>query len=186
LWGISFGDFLIKRVVDSLAAELPHLKTYATLSPVPGFRAWLEQRLPEEGDDLLTMEERAAVAAIPGGRGKRGFTQLLAQPDWQDDMAALQALKAPLTRLCARYLLNETTNEGRVLDPVAHFHLSNGARMERLDWRGDLSPKGFLQSYGLMINYLYRLGDIEENHEGYTGEGRIAASPAIARLVPER
>jgi malonyl-CoA decarboxylase len=186
LWGISFGDFLIKRVVDSLAAELTHLKTYATLSPIPGFRAWLEQRLPEEGDDLLTMEERAAVAAIPGGRGKRGFTQLLLQPDWQDDMAALQALKAPLTRLCARYLMIETTHEGRVLDPVAHFHLSNGARMERLDWRGDLSPKGFQQSYGLMINYLYRLGDIEENHESYTGEGRIAASPALARLVHEK
>ncbi len=186
LWGISFGDFLIKRVVDNLAAELPHLKTYATLSPIPGFRAWLEQRLPEEGDDILTMEERAAVAAIPGGRGKRGFTQLLAQTDWRDDMAVLPALKAPLTRLCARYLLTETTPEGRAADPVAHFHLSNGARMERLDWRGDLSQKGFQQSYGLMINYLYRLGDIEQNHEAYTGDGKIAASAMIARLVNDR
>ena len=186
LSGISFGDFLIKRVVDNLAAELPHLKTYATLSPIPGFRAWLEQRLPEEGDDILTMEERAAVAAIPGGRGRHGFTQLLDQPDWQDDAAALQAMKVPLTRLCARYLLTETTPEGRVLDPVEHFHLSNGARMERIDWRGDLAPKGFQQSYGLMINYLYRLGDIEQNHEAYTGEGRVAASAAISRLVIDR
>ncbi|MGO9786799.1 MAG: malonyl-CoA decarboxylase [Stellaceae bacterium] len=185
LWGISFGDFLIKRVVDYLAAELPHLKTYATLSPIPGFRAWLEQRLPEEGEDLLTAEERAAIAAIPG-HGRRDFAQLLAQPDWQDDMAVLQAVRVPLLRLCARYLLAETTPEGRVLDPVAHFHLSNGARMERLDWRGDLSRKGFQQSYGLMINYLYRLGDIEQNHEAYTGEGKVAASAAIARLINDR
>src|SRR5208282_3651701 len=185
LWGISFGDFLIKRVVDYLAAELPHLKTYATLSPIPGFRAWLEQRLPEEGDDLLAAEERAAIASIPG-HGRRDFAELLAQPDWQDDMAVLQAVRAPLLRLCARYLLAETTPEGRVLDPVAHFHLSNGARMERLDWRGDLSRKGFQQSYGLMINYLYRLGDIEQNHEAYTGEGKVAASAAIARLINDR
>jgi malonyl-CoA decarboxylase len=94
-----------------------------------------------------------------------------------------QALKAPLLRLAARYLLNEKTAAGRAFDPVAHFHLSNGARVERLDWCGDMSPKGLQQSYGMMINYLYRLPEIEENHEAYTGEGRVAASSAFARLA---
>lgn len=183
LWGISFGDFLIKRVVDMLAAELPHLKTYTTLSPIPGFRAWLEKRLAEEGDDLLTEEERAALAALP--HGKDGFAALIEQPDWSADEVTAQALKAPLMRLCARYLLTETTTAGRASDPVAHFHLSNGARIERINWRGDLAKKGLQQSFGMMINYLYRLGDIEQNHEAYTGEGRIAASSTVTRLIKD-
>jgi len=184
LWGISFGDFLIKRVVDMLAAELPHLKTYTTLSPIPGFSAWLEKRLAEEGEDLLIEEERAAIAALPGG-GKGGFAALIARPDWSADAITAQALKAPLMRLCARYLLNETTPAGRAIDPVAHFHLSNGARIERINWCADVSKKGLQQSFGMMINYLYRLGDIEQNHEAYTGEGQIAASSAVTRLAKE-
>ena len=182
LWGISFGDFLIKRVVDMLAAELPHLKTYTTLSPIPGFRAWVEKRLAEEGDDLLTQEERSELAARPNGTG---FAALIAQPDFGADEVAAEALKAPLMRLCARYLLTETTPAGRASDPVAHFHLSNGARIERINWRGDLSTKGLQQSFGMMINYLYRLGDIEQNHEAYTGEGRIAASSSVTRLMKD-
>ena len=93
------------------------------------------------------------------------------------------ALRGPLLRLCARYLLLEKSARGRALDPVAHFHLTNGARMERLNWLADLSPKGIQQSAGIMINYLYRLADIEDNHEAYTGEGRSAASLAITRLA---
>ncbi|MDE2228811.1 MAG: malonyl-CoA decarboxylase [Alphaproteobacteria bacterium] len=185
LWGISFGDFLIKRVVDMLAAELPHLKTYATLSPIPGFGAWLEQRLGEEGDDLLKEDERAAIAGLSRGGNDGGLATLIAAPDWIADEVTVQALKAPLMRLCARYLLNETTPAGRAIDPVAHFHLSNGARIERINWRGDLSKKGLQQSFGMMINYLYRLGDIEENHEAYTGEGRITASAGVLRLIKD-
>ena len=184
LWGISFGDFLIKRVADMLAAELPHLKTYTTLSPIPGFSAWLEKRLQEEGNDLLTEDERAAIAALPGG-GQGGFAALVARPDWSADSTVVEALKAPLMRLCARYLLNETTPAGRAIDPVAHFHLSNGARIERINWHADTSKKGLQQSFGMMINYLYRLGDIEQNHEAYTGEGRITAASAVTRLIKD-
>jgi hypothetical protein len=90
--------------------------------------------------------------------------------------------KAPGT-LAARYVVNEKTAAGRALDPVAHFHLSNGARCERLNWRGDLSARGMQQAYGMMINYLYRLSDIEENHEAYTAEGRVTASSALLRLA---
>jgi malonyl-CoA decarboxylase len=183
LSGISFGDFLIKRVVDQLAAELPHLKTYATLSPMPGFRAWLDKRIAEKGDDLLLAAERKALEALPGTAQERGLAQLLGRRKWHEDDAVAQALRAPLLRLAARYILNEKTAGGRAGDPVAHFHLSNGARVERLDWLGDRSAKGFQQSYGMMINYLYRLPEIEENHEAYTGEGRVAASSAITRLA---
>src|SRR5579864_1127128 len=116
--GISFGAFLIKRVVDRLAAELPHLARYATLSPMPGFRAWLDTRLAEEGDDLLTPVERRALEALPGGPDERGLAALLGQPHWYEDGAVAMALKAPLLRLAARYLLTEKTPRGRALDGV--------------------------------------------------------------------
>jgi malonyl-CoA decarboxylase len=180
LAGISLGDFLIKRVVDSLAAELPHIKTFATLSPVPGFRHWLERRLAEEGDALLTTGEQRALGQMDGAPA---FAALLARPDWPRDEVLAQALRAPLTRLAARYVLTEKTPRGRALDPVAHFHLTNGARVERLNWRADLSEKGLQQSFGMMINYLYRLPDIEANHEAYRSEGRIAASGTLNRWV---
>jgi len=184
LAGISLGDFLIKRVVDSLAAELPHLATSATLSPIPGFRSWLDKRIPEEGDDLLTAAERKAMQQLlPAELASLGFGDLLARPRWYAEEPVSQALRAPMLRLAARYLLTEKTSRGRALDPVAHFHLTNGARMERLNWLADLSPKGVQQSGGIMINYLYRLTEIEDNHEAYTGEGRLAASPVLMRLA---
>jgi malonyl-CoA decarboxylase len=184
LAGISLGDFLIKRVVDSLAAELPQIKTYATLSPIPGFRAWLEKRIPEEGADLLSAHERKTLQqALPPELAEQGLGELLARPRGYGEEPLAQALRTPLLRLAARYLLTEKTSRGRALDPVAHFHLTNGARMERLDWLADLSPKGMQQSAGIMINYLYRLSEIEANHEAYTGEGRVAASATLTRLA---
>src|SRR5208282_6092917 len=101
LSGISFGDFLIKRVVDHLAAGLPHLSTYATLSPIPGFRAWLDDRMGEEGDGLLTPLEHKQLAALPGAPAKETLAALLARPVWHADEEVAQALKAPLLRLAA-------------------------------------------------------------------------------------
>lgn len=185
LVGISFGDFLIKRVVDALAAELPRLKTFATLSPLPGFRAWLAAEA-ERGTLLLPSEARA-VDAVCVGMDAAGLDDallhLLDRPEWVDDARIAAALREPLLRLAARYLLQARAPSGRALDPVAHFHLSNGARVEQLDWLGDRSPKGLQQSAGMMVNYLYRLGDIEANHEAYRGEGRVAASSAVRGLV---
>jgi malonyl-CoA decarboxylase len=150
---------------------------------MPGFRAWLEQRSTEEGDDLLTQAERRAIEALPSPPTDHLLTKLLTRSDWYEDVPVAQALKAPLLRLAARYIINEKTPRGRALDGVAHFHLSNGARLERINWLGDLSPKGLQQSAGLMINYLYRLDDIEENHEAYTGDGRVTASQPVVRLL---
>jgi malonyl-CoA decarboxylase len=182
LVGISFGDFLIKRVVDALAAELPRLKTFATLSPVPSFRAWLDGAAAQP--DLLLPAEAKALAAVAGnGIEPPSLAQLLTRPDWHADPTLAAALRDPLLRLCAHYLLQEKGRGGRTGDPVAHFHLTNGARVERLNWRGDTSEKGLQQSAGIMVNYAYRLGDIEANHEAYRGEARVVAAPAVRHLA---
>jgi len=181
LAGISFGNFLIKRVADDLAAELPHLKTFATLSPVPGFRAWLDPRLEADEAAVLLPAEATAIAELPGRPG--GLGAILADPEWYRDGVVAQALRGPLQRLCARYLLVEKGGNGRALDPVEHFHLSNGARIERLNWLADLSEKGLQQSAGMMVNYLYRLDNVEASHEAYSGEGRISAATTIRNLA---
>ena len=181
LAGISFGGFLIKRVVDNLAAEFKGLKTFATLSPAPGFRAWLDGRLSAGEEELLTAAELKAITAVRNRDG--GLKAVLADPQWHRDAALCEALRGPLMRLCARYLTRERRENGGAVDPVAHFHLSNGARIGRLHWRGDRSPKGLQQSAGMMINYVYELAEIDDNHEAYTSKGKIAADSAVKGLV---
>src|SRR5215469_3655595 len=183
LAGISFGDFLIKRVADALAVELPRLKIFATLSPIPAFRAWLERQARSSPNELLLPAERGAIEAL-GEEGPGGdFLPLLEREGWHSDTRIAAALREPLLRLCARFLVRERASSGRALDPVAHFHLSNGARVERLNWLGDVSAKGLQQSAGIMVNYLYRLGEIEANHEAYRGEGRVAAASSLRNLA---
>ncbi|WP_413203894.1 malonyl-CoA decarboxylase [Rhodospirillum sp. A1_3_36] len=190
LAGISFGNFLIKRVVETLRRELPGLKAFSTLSPVPGFRRWLEERLAQGDKALLLPAERKGLKATGEAGPKGTLKRLVEEGAWIDDAEAEEALKAPLTRLCARYLIQERRpadpDRGRIaraLDPVAHFHLTNGARVERINWRGDLSSNGLRQSVGMMVNYLYKLDDIERNHEAYQDKATIAASPAVRALA---
>ena len=179
LRGISFGNFLIKQVIDDLGRDLPQVKTSATLSPIPGFRAWLDRKLAEGENNLLSRPEQARLrTAIPDGSDLKS---LLDQPAWHGDAAIAAALEAPLKRLAARYLVAEKA--GNVpLDPVARFHLANGARVERINWLADTSSRGLQQSAGLMVNYLYRLPDIESNHEAYA-EGRVATSSSVKVLL---
>jgi malonyl-CoA decarboxylase len=181
--GISFGNFLIKRVVELLAAEFPKLKTFCTLSPMPGFRAWLDKSLANK-TALLTAEEEAVLTAANGGTAL-DCARALADRAWLKQEALSRALGPMLIRLGAQYLLKEAPagRAGRALDPVAHFHLSNGARVERLNWRADVSENGLRQSCGLMVNYLYDPASIENNHEAYVGDGQRAASGGLKRLV---
>ena len=136
---------------------------------------------------LLLPSEAKTVEAISAGMDAAGaddaLLRLLDRPEWVDDLRIAAALREPLLRLAARYLLHARAPSGRALDPVAHFHLSNGARVEQLDWLGDRSPKGLQQSAGIMVNYLYRLGNIEANHEAYRDEGRVAASSTVRGLA---
>jgi|AP45_3_1055517.scaffolds.fasta_scaffold11329_1 malonyl-CoA decarboxylase len=181
LAGISFGNFLIKRVAENLSAEFKGLKRFATLSPVPGFMRWLNNTLAHGDPDLLTPGERKALSAAVGrSAGAKGtFKTLLENPEWPSDSTMSEALRAPLMRLCARYLIKEKGLNKRALDPVAHFHLTNGANMEKLNWRADLSARGVRNSASIMINYLYDLGRVEDNHETYTSSGKIKASSAV-------
>jgi len=185
LRGISFGNFLIKQVVEELKAETPSLVQFATLSPVPGFRRWLEGRFDKGAQHLLTAEERVPIAALADVKGAKGaFRRLLETPGWHDDAATAAALKTPLLRLCAEYLTASNGGKGPT-DPVARFHLGNGARLERVNFLANTAPRGFKESYGLMVNYLYDLDRIEANHEAFVRHGTVAHSDAVAALVAQ-
>ena len=168
LRGISFGNFLIKQVAEELRREFPQLRRFATLSPIPGFRRWLDRRRSERLKELAPLEQ-------------------LEQPDWhvRDSSDVLQRL---LMRLCAYYLLHAKHAEAghaEPVDPVARFHLGNGAALERLNWMGDTSQAGMARSAGLMVNYVYRLNEVERNHERYFRSHAIAASPQVEKLARE-
>jgi malonyl-CoA decarboxylase len=168
LAGISFGNFLIKQVADAVQSEFADIKQFATLSPIPGFRAWL--------DDVLVRDTPAFLS--------EDDLDLLQRSDWRSSELIRQPLKPTLMRLCARYLIEEKSRS-RPLDPVARFHLGNGASVERLNWSGDLSEKGIDQSAGIMVNYLYDSDQIVSNHEAYVRDGVIAASPTVAKLAKD-
>jgi malonyl-CoA decarboxylase len=170
LRGISFGNFLIKQVVEEISRELPNLTTFVTLSPVPMLREWLSDELQATDSVVIEPADRAVLV-------------LLDELGWHEDAQKVAALKPVLGALAAYYFLNERTTHGRLLDPVARFHLGNGARLERIDLMADLSPKALAQSAGIMVNYQYVLADIEKNHEAYAEAGEVVASPAVRRML---
>ncbi len=182
LIGLSFGAFLIKRVLDDLARELPALKIFATLSPLPGFRSWVERRIAAGDDTLLTPQAAKALRGFGTGEVGAELLRKLLDGAWPRDHDLADALQPVMLRLAARYLLIAKQGDEPV-DRVARFHLNNGARVERLNWLADTSSNGLKQSFGVMVNYRYRPEEIEANHEAYRGEGRIAATPAVKALI---
>lgn len=176
LRGVSLGNFLIKQVVDRLSAEFPRLKRFCTLSPIPGFTAWLSPLLknpsaaPPQLAGALTQLERELDGDIAA---------LAAEPK---ALERLESVKGQLLRLCAAYFLGGGKGGERTPDAVARFHLSNGARLERVNWGANLSRRGLRESLGLMVNYLYDPQRIERNHELFN-RGRNAASPPVRALL---
>lgn len=166
LSGISFGSFLIKQVVEELRRDLPGLKTFVTLSPVPGFAAWLA------GEGASALPHPVLDELRP-----------LSEPDWHKDEALVMRLKEPFFRAAAHYLVRARGSRGKVVDPVARFHLGNGARLERLNMLGDRSSRGLKQAHGLMVNYLYDLDAIEQNHEALFERGTVAMSVAVKKAL---
>lgn len=169
LRGVSFGNFLLKRVIDDLKRDFPKLNNFATLSPLPGLAAWVRKnpQVLEEAAIEFTLEELSAGL-------------------WAQDSKSRRALRDPLLRLGARYLASAKQGggeSGAPLDPVSRFHLGNGARIERLNFLADSAPKGFRQSFGLMVNYFYNLDDIELNLEAFASTGSIAMSATMRRLA---
>ena len=183
LAGISFGNFLIKRVVAKLSEEFPHIKNFATLSPIVSFRRWLTLQLANNERDLLTgTEKNALTLQCERLRIDSGLGNLLEIPHWHQDSQICDLLQPLLTRLAAHYLSEEKRSNGRAFDPVAHFHLTNGAQIQQLNWMGDQSEKGLHQSYGLMVNYLYQLDRIEYNSTAYVDRGEATTSQAVKIL----
>ena len=182
LAGISFGNFLIKRVADQLARELPNIKEFATLSPLPGLRRHIETRLRTEGDAALTPAEAAKLATLGSAAGAAtALTALLSGPRWWEQTAVEKTVGPIVLRLAARYLTT-LDGEGNAGDRVAHFHLGNGAIVERINWLADTSSNGMQQAYGVMVNYRYKLNAVDANHEAYAS-GKITASRAVRNLA---
>ncbi|MBV8427536.1 MAG: malonyl-CoA decarboxylase [Hyphomicrobiales bacterium] len=168
LRGISFGNFLIKQVVEKLKRDLPRLSTFVTLSPAPGFARWLAEERKREDGSGLSESEHAALAVLDN-------------EDWLRADFPADTLREALLAAAAHYFLEARSPSGRPLDPVARFHLGNGARLERLNWPGDTSERGLREAHGLMVNYLYKLDDIETNHEAFVTRNEVVASHQVRR-----
>jgi malonyl-CoA decarboxylase len=178
LRGVPLGNFLIKRVVDVLSQELPRLKVFCTLSPIPGFAAWLGPLLaaPEAArSEPLAQALKAVARSLDGNPAS-----IAADAAGAD--ARLAPLKEPLTQLCATYLLQRGDGSEPAQDPVARFHLNNGARLERINWLADPSRKGLRESLGMMVNYLYVPSAIQANHQKFV-RGEIVASRRVRSLA---
>jgi malonyl-CoA decarboxylase len=176
LRGVSLGNFLIKTVATQLQRELPRLRTFCTLSPIPGFAAWL---LAEPDLAALPGLRKAALAELEAARARllaltKGDLGRLQGASVHEAMGAEDT--TALTLLCSAYLLHVSPTPGG--DPVARFHLDNGARLERLNPRGNMSAKGLRQSFGLMVNYLYDLAKVEASHAKFR-QGEVARSRSL-------
>jgi malonyl-CoA decarboxylase len=169
LAGVSFGNFLIKQVVQEISRENPRLRTFVTLSPVPDFARWLDRERRADSSVALTPEDRAAF-------------EVLDREGWWREPETCDAVREPLLRTAAWYFLHAKNRRGLPADAVARFHLGNGARLERINWLGDDSERGIAQSFGLMVNYLYDLEDIEKNHEAYAEGQKVVVSNTVRRL----
>jgi malonyl-CoA decarboxylase len=163
LRGVSFGNFLIKQVVEELRSEFPRLTCFSTLSPVPGFRRWLAQ----QGADRSNPD-----ATVPPTIESNG--------GWHDQ-AQNGTIRAALMQLCATYLTRRPS-PGIRIDPVPRFHLGNGARLKRINWRRNTAPRAIEESFGIMVNYLYDHDTIEDNHEAFVRDGTIVRSPDVDLL----
>ncbi len=181
LRGISFGNLLIKQVASDLEAELPGLSIFSTLSPMPRFRRWLEN--PDT--DLAAHLPRSLIERVLQETEKDDLRETilgLCADAEADGYSRATLLQEVLLRLGARYLSGAGDERGPT-DPVARFHLGNGARIERINWMADLSRKGIRESHGLMVNYLYDLSSIEVNHEAFANRQPVAVSREVAAMI---
>ena len=170
LRGVSFGNFLIKQVVEELQREFEDLRTFVTLSPVPGFRSWARGQLVDR-DGILQGSQRDLIE------------ELEAAGDMQQ---AVKSAGAALAAVAAQYLVEAKNAKDALADPVARFHLGNGARLENIHPGGDTSERGLEGSYGVMVNYLYDLTQIEGRHEAFAHSGEVTHSPAVGKLLRAR
>lgn len=189
LQGVELGTFLIRRVVKELKVEFPHIGTFSSLSPIPGFTKWLlgilSSQAKEHGrNELFTDSESKEISEITGGPINETLKVILSSNEWVKSETLVRVLQAPLMRLCAWYLYGEK-HRGYALNPTAHFHLQNGAVMWRINWMADVSLKGITGSCGLMANYRYYLEETATNSTNYLSSKNIKASEQVLSLVAQ-
>ncbi len=169
LRGVSFGNLLIKQVVEKLQREIPGLKTFSTLSPIPRFSTWLKKEL--DNLEFLDKKEKNQVSAVLN----------FPTPEILED-AELERI---MTRICSYYLVNEKSRE-KPACPVARFHLGNGAILGKINWRADISENGLMQSAGMMVNYIYDKTRLAKNHEAYEQNNTVVFSSEVKQLLPRK
>ncbi|XP_067854202.1 malonyl-CoA decarboxylase, mitochondrial [Heptranchias perlo] len=189
LQGVELGNYLIKRVVKELQGEFPHMNQFSSLSPIPGFTKWLVGILSDQikegtSNQIFTQTEYKEIQDIIGGSVLETFKRLLTTNEWVRSDKFVRVLELPLMRLCAWYLYGEK-HRGGALNPVANFHLQNGAVMWRLNWLADTSSRGISSSSGMMANYRYFLEDTNHNSVQYLRTRHIEASEQILSLVAQ-
>jgi len=170
LKGISFGNFLLKQVVEDLAKDVSSLRTFVTLSPVPSFARWVDRALASGSDVPISAADLQALSRLRDPRWVEEATK---------DAPGAEEIRSALMGLAAYYFLVARSSDDRPVDQVARFHLGNGARLERLNWLADTSEKGLREAHGLMVNYRYDLAEIERNHEAYAYDGTVTASRSV-------
>ena len=177
LRGISFGNFLIKRVVDYLSRQFKNIKSFVTLSPIPGFNNWFKNVL--EDDVFLSVLPKKALKELQEKISLKEAFEKFMQATLEEDSVNL--LKPLLMSACSHYLVKVKHVKGSAIDSVANFHLTNGASIKRLNWMANKSEDGLRQSLGMMVNYHYNLADIDTNHENYINNGHIKYDKALAK-----
>jgi malonyl-CoA decarboxylase len=170
LAGVTFGHFLIKQVVEEVRREWPRISTFVTLSPAPNFAEWVTRERANEASIAIDTDDREALRALD-------------RPNWWLDEQLVEVIGESIMRAAAWYYVRARNRRGLPVDSVARFHLGNGARLQRLNWIADTSERALEQSYGLMVNYLYDLDYIEQNHEAYAQQHVVVASTGVTRLV---
>ncbi|WP_245725492.1 malonyl-CoA decarboxylase domain-containing protein [Pandoraea oxalativorans] len=182
LRGVSFGNFLLKRVIDELRLDFPKLRNFATLSPIPGFNDWLRQLSAQALAEALGPKRAKLLAQEPSLATQASGAQMMAWLQASPDRKSGRALQRALGEALAAYYLARETVRGQPRDPVARFHLGNGARVERINWHADLSKKGAKQSCGMMVNYLYEPDELDANLQRLI-DGEPALGRAVSRLL---
>ncbi|KAG7229837.1 hypothetical protein INR49_012486 [Caranx melampygus] len=193
LQGVELGNYLIKRVVRELQSEFPHMAQFSSLSPIPGFSSWLQGLLSQyrkegRGSDLLSEHEwrevEQATDSPSGTPAVDALRKLISTSEWLRSERLTCVLEPVLMRLCAWYLFGEK-RRGYALNPVANFHLQNGATMWRINWHADTSPRGVANSCGIMVNYRYFLNETSKNSALYLQNKVVMASEQVLGLVSQ-
>ena len=166
---VTLGNFLIKRVIYEIQEELPHIKNFGTLSPIPGFAQWFSY-LEENKLKTIMGNFKHDLAFLKSSDLKIGDTRIIEN-------------KEELTKLVAHYLINEKNQKGLPINDVTRFHLGNGAIIEDIAINANVSDTGFKRSFGIMVNYLYELESIEKNHEDYMTNNKVVFSNKLKKYL---